>query len=206
MDSTNKGYAYRCMPLVAANCYGWELLCPEDVSVSWNGGVELSSIYIVPDYPWCVSHFGYGIVTFQIPYLFRTSKEADLMVSGPANRYHENAFPLEGIVETSWAPMTFTMNHRLTKPVTVTFEKDEPICRIIPVARNFLQEFEAQIVEHDDTPAEIRHEHRTWNERRREFLEKLKHEDSDAARAGWEKTYFKRAKVNRLPEFLCSQP
>lgn len=201
MDNTNQGYAYRCLPLIAANTYGWELLCPGVVKTTWNGGDELPDIVIYPaPCDFLVSHFGYGIITFHIPYLFRTSKDVDLLVSGPVNRPKRGAESLEGIVETSWAPMTFTMNWQLTSPGSeVVFEKDEPICRIVPVPRNFLEKFDAQIVEH--MPQDVRIQHEDWSERRRTFLEKLIAEDPETVRQSWMKDYFRNGKVVKLPNF-----
>ena len=54
--------------------------------------------------------------------------------------------PLEGIIETDWAPFTFTMNWRFTRKRTwVTFEKDEPICRLVPIPRQYAEQFKAAI-------------------------------------------------------------
>ena len=36
MDATPGQYAYRCIPLSAANTMGWEILNPVDVTLSWS--------------------------------------------------------------------------------------------------------------------------------------------------------------------------
>src|ERR671914_419696 len=57
-------------------------------------------------------------------------------------------FPDEGtvapaIIETDWAPYSFTMNWQFTRPgAAVRFEKDEPYCHIFPVRRGQLEAFE----------------------------------------------------------------
>ncbi|HMZ02762.1 MAG TPA: DUF6065 family protein, partial [Burkholderiaceae bacterium] len=56
------------------------------------------------------SHFGSGILTFSLPYLFRTSPGYGMLVRGPTNCAKDGAAPLDGIVETDWAPYSFTMN------------------------------------------------------------------------------------------------
>src|SRR5437764_893164 len=33
-------YSYRCLPMVVANQWGWQVLCPADVVVSWDGSPE----------------------------------------------------------------------------------------------------------------------------------------------------------------------
>ena len=147
MDQTSKKV---CLPLpalwsrpiaTAGNCSVRRRSSHLEWRINW---MRLRS---VPKVPLLVSHFGYGIVTFQIPYLFRTSADADLLVSGPVNRYGKNATPLEGIVETSWSPMTFTMNWQIDWATTVGWEKGEPICRIVPVAGSSWQTSNHRIVE-----------------------------------------------------------
>ena len=210
MDNTHQKFAYRCLPLVTANCYGWELLCPETFTATWNGKDGLGAIDIVPRVNFVVSHFGYGILTFHIPYLFRTGKEADLLVSGPINYFWGmDAIPLEGIVETSWSPMTFTMNWLLTAiNGAVTFEKGFPICRIAPVARRFLDNYEATVIEYQHIPEEILTAHDEWSKSRRTFQEQLNAGDTETVKKGWQKTYYKQAKLTKLPQFKtpCSQP
>ena len=71
-------FPYRCLPLTIANGIGWEILLPAKVRAEWNGGPELSDITIASDDPaWrpdqlALSHFGHGILTFPVSYLFRT--------------------------------------------------------------------------------------------------------------------------------------
>lgn len=53
--------------------------------------------------PRIISHFGNGVVTIQIPYLFRTPPSVNLWVKGPSNWIKDGAQALEGIVETDWS-------------------------------------------------------------------------------------------------------
>ena len=46
MDETPSNYAYRCLPINAANAHGWEMLCPVGFEATWNGGQEASDIEI----------------------------------------------------------------------------------------------------------------------------------------------------------------
>ena len=48
MDHTREKYAYRCLPLVAANTYGWELLCPQEFEATWDGSSGLDAITSYP--------------------------------------------------------------------------------------------------------------------------------------------------------------
>jgi hypothetical protein len=51
MDATPGRYAYRCLPLTMANSHGWEMLCPANFEVTWNGGDGLDALEITSDAP-----------------------------------------------------------------------------------------------------------------------------------------------------------
>ena len=78
MDET-KGFAYRCLPLTMANHMGWVIRCPCDFAVTWNGLPGKDNLYFTyrPDVPYDLissftNHFGHGILTISLPWLFRT--------------------------------------------------------------------------------------------------------------------------------------
>ena len=87
MDETPDRYANRCLPMLIANQHGWHLLNSGTVRVEWNGGPDASDVSITTDGtaepP--LSNFGDGIVTWRIPYLFRTPPGWNLLIRGPAN-------------------------------------------------------------------------------------------------------------------------
>ena len=156
MSATLKGHAYHCLPLNIANQAGWFMLCTYDLVAVWDGGSHSSAVKISypnedkPNHTYAKSHFGYGIITFAIPYLFRTPPGYNLRVSGPANLIRSGVQALEGIVETDWSPMTFTMNWKITIPdYPVHFRKGEPFCMIAPQKRGELEQFDPQIVPAD---------------------------------------------------------
>ncbi len=191
MDATNDRFAYRCLPLNIANAHGWELLCPRGFSAVWRGGPELDAITIIGDpggeAP-AVSHFGHGVLTFHLPCLFRTEPEVDLMVQGPVNWPKDGLYPLAGIVETDWAPFTFTMNWLFTRPgASVRFEKGEPFCQIYPLRRE-LESVEPEIRRIEDEP-ELMRQYETWKNSRNQFNAGLKEPGSPAAAQKWQKNY-----------------
>ena len=51
MDATPGRFAYRCLPLTSANSHGWEMLCPADFEITWNGGDGLDALVIESDQP-----------------------------------------------------------------------------------------------------------------------------------------------------------
>jgi hypothetical protein len=151
ISQTRRGWANRCLPLLIANQGGWELRNPSAFSATWMGGDNPADLMIVPDtrdagqfLP--ASNFGYGILTWHLPMLFRTPAGYDLLVRGPANHPKDAVSALEGIVETDWASASFSMSWKFTrKLMPVRFEVDEPICMIVPQRRGELEEFAPEL-------------------------------------------------------------
>jgi hypothetical protein len=95
MDATDQRSAYRCLPLLIANQAGWLLLNSHTLRVTWDGGNGLEALRLeyvtgLPPYP-AASHFGYGILTWGVPYVFRTPPGYNLLARGPANWPKEEA-------------------------------------------------------------------------------------------------------------------
>jgi len=112
-------------------------------------------------------------------------------VKGPANQPKDGIAALEGLIETDWAPFSFTMNWQFTrKRLKVSFEEGEPICNILPYPRHYAQKFEADIKNLNDNP-QLYQQYVNWRDDRLKFNEELKIEGSDAAKKGWQRTYMK---------------
>lgn len=193
MEATNQRFAYRCLPLNIANQHGWFLSCPCTFEVYWYGGDALSDLEIrfdsMADHS-VTSHFGYGVLTFSLPYLFRTPKNVNLWVKGPSNWPKDGIQALEGIVETDWASSTFTMNWKVTRPFEwIRFERGEPIAMLVPVPRGLLESLEPRIVplSEDD---EVNAKYQAWSVSRKEFLAGLSQRDPGTVQRGWQKEYF----------------
>jgi hypothetical protein len=194
MDATGERFAYRCLPLVIANQHGWVIPSPcaftatwvndgfAGVAIDWQGGPLDARIS---------SHFGCGILTFSIPYLFRTDPGVNLWFRGPANMPKDGACPLEGIVETDWLPATATMNWKLTRlGQPVAFAKGEPICMLTPVQRALVEAIEPKMLPIAADP-ELHAEYQAWDQSRRQFNADLKRPGSEAVRQRWQRDYFK---------------
>ncbi len=193
MDATDMRFANRCLPLKIANQAGWFVLNSHAVRVTWSGGNGLSDLEIEPldgsAAPAAASHFGYGILTWEIPYLFRTPPGYNLHARGPANWPKDGAYPLEGIVETDWAVSTFTMNWKLTRAdLPVVFEADEPVCMIVPERRGELESFRPEIRDIEADP-ELSSAYQQWAQSRARFNSELKVPDSEAVKRSWQKHY-----------------
>lgn len=145
MDNCPGRLPYLCLPMTMANQFGWDIYTQRGFSACWDGGEDQASITITPDegegiLP--VSHFGSGILTFHITYLFVTEAGHNLYIRGPANHGKDGLTPLEGLMETEWLPNVFTMNYRFTRPHhTVRFNRDEPFCNFYPVERHYVESF-----------------------------------------------------------------
>jgi hypothetical protein len=150
MDRADFRHPYKCLPLGIANQAGWFVLNSHTLEVNWKGDDTRSGLVVRhldgdPPYP-AVSHFGYGILTFHIPFLFRTSRGYNLLVRGPANCPKDGVYALEGLVETDWSVATFLMNWRVTRANEwIRFERGEPICMLVPQRRGELERFSPEI-------------------------------------------------------------
>ena len=149
MNHTPHSYAYRCLPLSIANAHGWEVRAPMTCEAEWNGGSDKKDIQIdfVEDRlrsagttPFAESHFGSGVLTFNVMIIVETPPGYDLWVMGPANEFKDGIQAMAAVIETYWMPFTFTMNWKFTRPgLKVRFEKGEPFCVFFPIEHRLLE-------------------------------------------------------------------
>lgn len=205
MNETDNRMANRCLPLLVANESGWVILNPLPFQATWTGHDHPDSVTIEfasgqPAAPPVKSHFGYGVITWTVPYLFRTPPGYNLLARGPANWPKDGITALEGLVETDWAVATFTMNWKLTRPNhPVAFEEGEPFCMVLPQRRGELESFRS-VVRDIRTEPQLAESAKTWAQSRREahvrkFLGGYSREYA-ADLDGWERDYFKGTSPN----------
>ena len=199
MEETPQRFAYRCLPLNIANQAGWYLTCPATFELYWYGGNDKSDLQLRFEGPTdntILSHFGSGVLTFSLPFLFRTPPGINLWVKGPSNQPKDGIQPLEGVIETDWLNSTFTMNWKMTRPNEwVKFVAGEPVCMIVPIPRGLAESLEPRVVPMSTNP-ELKAKYDAWEASRSGFLEGLKTNDPDAVKRGWQKDYFQ----GKLPE------
>lgn len=222
MDQTPARYAYRCIPLTAANTMGWELLNPVDVEISWSGMEKGDRLDIKPSRqdPFApLPHFGSGTVTWYLPFLFRTPPEYGLLISGPANHDKSGLTPLDAFVRTDWVPFPFTMNWRFTEAEkTVKFEAGEPICRIMPYPLALLNEMKMEFHDLGEDPVFMQ-KVQEWDQNRQRNYQKQKEAEQQWAAEGkkpemkdlWNSQYAKGegseiGKVKHQNVFKCEEP
>jgi hypothetical protein len=194
MAATPARFANRCLPLLIANQAGWFVVNGTSFRAVWSGGASLGAVtieYLGPQDSYSArSHFGCGIVTWTLPYLFRTPPGYNLLVRGPANWPKDGACALEGIVETDWSPATFTMNWKLTRPdLPVSFTEGEPICMILPQRRGELERVNPRLSVLEADRA-LQKSHGAWEQSRRAFLRELRIGSPDSLKPEWQRHYF----------------
>jgi Family of unknown function (DUF6065) len=196
MDRTNDRFAYRCLPLLMANQNGWCIINKHQVRVIWNGKDKKEDLSVTclsgPDGFPCpaVSHFGSGIVTWHLNYLFRTSPGYNLWVKGPSNWPKLGITALEGTIETDWAVATFTMNWKMTSiDFPVYFEPEEPICMFVPIRRGEAEAFAPAFREISQEP-QLSRAYEAWSASRAAFNNDLTVRGSQAQAQKWQKDYF----------------
>ena len=198
MDLTDQRYAYRCIPLAIANASGWEVLSPLDFQASWNGGQGKDALTLSAPggdgrlARFAVSHFGHGILTFHLGYVFRTSAGWALWARGTPNTDKRRIVPLEGIIETDWLPFSFTMNWRFTRSGIVRFARGEPVCFLTLVPHAILDQVAPVLHRLEDDPA-LAAAHRAWADGRGQFNTRLAAGDPATVAEGWQKNYVRGA-------------
>ena len=169
-------YSYHCKPLVAANSLGWWILNNQELEIEWNGGNKIDDLKIKDYtegkyYNLASSHFGGGILSFNLGFLFKTPPGWGLLVGGPSNIFIDGLAPLEGIVETNWSPFTFTMNYKITRSNwAIRLPKYHPICRIVPIALNLNEKTELNLKSLDEE-LDLKNKFEDWSKKRNNSLE-----------------------------------
>jgi len=136
------------------------------------------------------SHFGEGIVTFEPGYLFRTNPGWALWVRGIPNLVKDGIAPLDGLVETDWLPMPFTMNWRFTRPGTIQFEAGEPFCFITLVPHAQLDTVAPRLASLDED-FDLKAAYVVWSQSRKAFIAQLAARDPGALKQGWQRYYIR---------------
>lgn len=193
MDATPSGFAYQCLPMTLANQSGWFVLASHGAIAEWNGGIAPTDLVVkVDDSPQAVqavSQVGSGILTWTIPYIFRTSPGWNLLCRGPANYIKDGICPLEGLVETDWSLASFSMNWKLTRPGRVEFRTGDPIAMLVPQWRGDLELFSTCKRHLASNPA-LHEGYTRWITSRREFLAARSSGEREAIEKKHQKHYF----------------
>jgi hypothetical protein len=192
--------AHHCTPLLAANQLGWSVLSPAPIEAVWDGGPTASGVTFrkgltrrEPGFA-VTSWFGRGTISLTLGLHLRTAPDVDLLVKDVPNAWKDGARVLEGLVETDWFDGTFLITIKLTRPgLAVSWEKDEPLCQLVPYPRGWVEQFHPNVVRSGEdhtayfaavdrweadreaaTQAKLRGEHQDWD---RQYLLGRRHDD-----------------------------
>jgi hypothetical protein len=194
MNDSNQGFANRCLPMRIANQAGWVVLNDRALRAKWMGGNTQSALMLeqtgAPPYA-AISHFGEGILTFKIPFLFRTPPGVALLFRGPANAPKDSIAPLEGLVETDWAVATASVNWKFTRTDTwVEFAQGEPICMVVPLRLDLMENLQPHVINIESDP-ETNKQYQIWSESTRNFNQRLRSHEPEAVKLGWQRYYLR---------------
>ena len=193
MDATDRGFAYHCLPMTLANQSGWFILAPHGAAAEWNGGPDPTDLKVEvfgePKMVHAMSAVGSGILSWTIPYIFRTSPGWNLLCRGPANSIKDGVQALEGLVETDWSMASFSSNWKLTRPGRVEFAAGEPVAMLVPYQRGDLETFTARKAELKSNP-ELAQGYTDWIMSRQAFLASQKAGEPESIRKKFQKHYF----------------
>ena len=186
MDNSSHKFAYRCLPMIIGNSYGWEIQSNSEFIVKYDGGTGVDSIQVLRvsgnNFP--ESHFGNGVFTWHPGYLFKTEYPYGLYVTGKPNTEASSAIPLTAIVETYWLPFTFTMNWTFTQKGLFHMKPGDTVCQIFPVDMTLFNDVDAEILDIKNDP-ELFDDYIKWTQSRNEHNKNPNRQFND-----WQKNYF----------------
>ena len=193
MDQTDGGFAYHCLPMTLANQSGWFVLAPHPAVVEWNGGNLVTDLKVTiegqPESVHAMSAVGNGILSWTIPYIFRTPRGWNMLCRGPANWIKDGIQALEGLVETDWSYASFSSNWKMTRPGRVEFAEGEPVAMLVPMKRQDLEEFSVRKAELSSNQ-DLFDGYREWIGSRTAFLAAQRNGDPEALKRKYQKHYF----------------
>ena len=121
----------------------------------------------------------------------RTSPGWNLWIGGSPNQPKDGIFPLTGVVETDWAPFTFTMNWRFTRTNHwIRFDAGEPICFFFPVKRGVLDNIKPRM-EPIESESGLLDRFQSWSRGRDTFVSRVASDPPSAPADAWQKHYYR---------------
>lgn len=141
-------HAYRCLPLVIGNQFGWGIRSMYTFECEWNGGGNPDDVklYIEETDETGIqklsAHFGMGLVTVQNHVLFHTPPEINLVTSNAPNTFIDGIFNMTGVIEGDNLQRDFTFNLRITRPnYRIRIEKGDIISGLYVTPRRFVSDY-----------------------------------------------------------------
>jgi hypothetical protein len=133
---------------ISANMSGWELRCPVDFAIEWNGG-PLSTDTVVyttlDDAGYFFTGLGGGICSIRTGYVIKTPPDYGVLLTNMPNYYKVNIHVMTSLNETDWQHFPYFINLKMISPGRVEFKKGEPLGFVTIVPYRQMEHFECSI-------------------------------------------------------------
>ena len=160
------------------------------------------------DHPnWVISWFGLATFTIFPQFAVQTSPGLDLLVRPVPNYAKPFILGLEGIVETDWLKMAFTLNFKIVAPLLkTTYEVGDPLVQFLPYPREYIETIDARIIsEGDEYKTRMKQLRRSALKRKRLLENHLKHDLDYMRGVDLDQTKVEdHKKLFHVPEFKAS--
>lgn len=140
---------YHMVELVSANMFGWELKCPVNFAVEWNGGSLSTDTVVhtnsVEDASYFYTGMGNGIFSVSTGYVVKTTESYGVLLTSIPNYYKINVHWLTSLIESDWEHIPYHVHMKMAKPGRVEFRKGEPLGFVTIVPRKQMENFECSV-------------------------------------------------------------
>lgn len=137
-DSKTKNHARFCLPMLAANNYGFYILSPADIKIFWDGSLQRDVQVTVSNpssHAEVTTHSAHACITIQTNFIPRTPPNVFTYIK-PIPNQRLPIQPLEGMMETWWLVANFGLVCFVTQPGVHIISKGDPIAHMIFVGSN----------------------------------------------------------------------
>jgi hypothetical protein len=148
MDKTWNKHAYHCFPITLANTLGWQISFPEDITFIWDGVSDSNPehVKIIKGNKYAYPARGNATVSFNTGIKFKTEKTKTLLITPAPNFFIEGAQCFTSLISTSFFRAELPVAWMITSPnKEITIPAGYPICSILPISLNELNNSEIQI-------------------------------------------------------------
>jgi hypothetical protein len=134
--------------IIAANQSGWELKCPCDFTIEWNGGNRSKDTVVysgIDDVSYFYTGLGNGICSIKTGYVIKTPPEYGSLLTSTPNWYKTNIHVMTSLIESDWQHFPYFINLKMITPGKVEFRKGEPLGFVTVVPYKQMENFECTI-------------------------------------------------------------
>lgn len=155
MDETWRRHAYHCFPVTLTNTLGWYLSFPEDISFIWDGISDSSPdhVKIISGNKYAYSGRANATISFNTGIKFRTDENITLLTMPAPNFFIDGASCFTTLISTSFFKADLPVAWMITsKNKKITIPAGYPVCSIIPISLNNLNNSEIHLFSPEKQP------------------------------------------------------